>query len=568
MKKVLLSAALFASVCANAQITSSSNSYKIDFTGLDPVNEAPLIPLTAGWGPDCEAGSGNSYTAEIKDGSLQVTTTGKQMDYYKMEVGLVDNFGLPTTVDFTALKDRGIEVELETTNSNFEFMVLLADDASVDCTPNGWQVVADDVPALKVQVGEAGTKTWSNRNDDLSLNDEAEGGFSFKVFENFTFKKEGCYDPEGEYIDSTAIDAVWLYFRVAPAYQYVISNGDTTAQIELNNGCDGSNGKSIAGTFKVKSIYLGELAPEPLQATVSGGSGALIYDIDFAGKSGAANTLVSNSRYTECTTDPTIKAQEVVNGALEFITSGDQEQWHHAEMKIVDAQGQPTTIDLSDAARIKFDVESNVAVEEFMVLFADDVTKNCYKSPIEQVAADNNPAIKGSLSVGAQVISNDNDAIDGNDPGAGAFDFSVFQTPCMKDQSCGADVSIDKTKISELWIYARKTVAEPSVCVLDEPTENCGKSVAATIKIKKITIEKPVGLEEFVSTEATFSVFPNPVSEGVINFSEELELVELYNTQGNLVKTGVNTNELNVDGLSAGIYVVQSNKGYKRVVIK
>ena len=253
MKKVLLSAALLVSAYASAQITNSSNSFKIDFSGL-PADDIELIGLNAGWGPDCELGTGNSYTAEIKDGSLQVTTSGKQVDYYKMEVKLSDAIGDEVTDNLSELKDRGIEVELETDISGFQFMVLLADESTVDACATGYQVVADDLPALQVQVENAGTQVWSNRNDGLSLNDEAEGGFGFRVFENFTFKKDDCYPEEGIYIDSTEVDAVWLYFRVAPAYEYVIENGDTTAQIELNNGCDGSNGKSIAGTFKVKSI--------------------------------------------------------------------------------------------------------------------------------------------------------------------------------------------------------------------------------------------------------------------------------------------------------------------------
>lgn len=77
-----------------------------------------------------------------------------------------------------------------------------------------------------------------------------------------------------------------------------------------------------------------------------------------------------------------------------------------------------------------------------------------------------------------------------------------------------------------------------------------------------------VGLDEFVSNEASFSVFPNPVTNGVVNFSEIVEEVELYNVQGTLIKSESNTDKLDVEGLDAGIYVIQSTKGYKRVIIK
>lgn len=57
--------------------------------------------------------------------------------------------------------------------------------------------------------------------------------------------------------------------------------------------------------------------------------------------------------------------------------------------------------------------------------------------------------------------------------------------------------------------------------------------------------------------ETTLHPFPNPISEGILNFGKVAESYTLYNSQGVLVSQGQNTDGVNVDNLESGIYLIK-----------
>ncbi len=550
MKKILLSVALLASAIASAQVTFTDTTWKIDFAGWTDKTVASVA-----WAPGCDGDNSlKTYTADtIKNGGLEIKTTGEQEGWEKVTIAIVDVDGFPITVDLS--NNKTAQIVVETSVAGVEFLAILGDGKAKHCAAFD-RVLADNTPAIITTLGQI--------NTPLSLNSASGIPWDWKVFPYTDRGGDACYPAEGQYIDSTTITTINLYFRNP-------GGGD-------NNGCAGGVGKSIAGTFKIKSITLGESIPDPFTAviteTVDAGNKVDVYEMSFVGAADDANvSAYANVGFApgcdDINTNGKTYAAEVKNGALEITTTGEQKFYEHVEIKIVDALGNPKTLDLShpDKQGILIELESDVAIEDMMVVLADEATIHCDPTKIWQVPADNNPVLKAAVPAGVSTITNLTDDIPGNDYGVGGFDWKVFATPDMLACYPANGQFVDSTKVSEIWVYFRKAVETDNGC---DPISGGGQSVAATVKIKRIVLgqDPAIGFDEFVSNEATFSVFPNPVSEGVINFSENLDLVELYNVQGNLVRTVANTNKMNVKGLDAGMYIIQSSKGYKRVVIK
>lgn len=63
------------------------------------------------------------------------------------------------------------------------------------------------------------------------------------------------------------------------------------------------------------------------------------------------------------------------------------------------------------------------------------------------------------------------------------------------------------------------------------------------------------------------NLFPNPATS-VLNFTEELEDVSVYNAQGLQVFTAEKATSINVEGMQSGVYVLRSSKGAKTFVVK
>lgn len=75
-----------------------------------------------------------------------------------------------------------------------------------------------------------------------------------------------------------------------------------------------------------------------------------------------------------------------------------------------------------------------------------------------------------------------------------------------------------------------------------------------------------VGLTDGVE-KLTTSLYPNPASS-LVNFSEELENVSVYNTQGIQVYSASKANSVDVSSFESGVYFIKSSKGSSSFVVK
>lgn len=69
------------------------------------------------------------------------------------------------------------------------------------------------------------------------------------------------------------------------------------------------------------------------------------------------------------------------------------------------------------------------------------------------------------------------------------------------------------------------------------------------------------------TSKASFTLFPNP-SNGVVNFSEEVSNVVVYDATGNIVITEATATTLNTASLEAGIYMVNTNQGSTKFIVE
>ncbi len=105
----------------------------------------------------------------------------------------------------------------------------------------------------------------------------------------------------------------------------------------------------------------------------------------------------------------------------------------------------------------------------------------------------------------------------------------------------------------------------------DQPENNSWGPLAitdATLAFNYIKLGAVGGLgtNELQNTKLV-SVFPNPANNGIVNFTQALSNIKLYNNMGQLLLTGNNAIQLNISTLSAGIYVLTADQGVSKVII-
>ncbi len=88
------------------------------------------------------------------------------------------------------------------------------------------------------------------------------------------------------------------------------------------------------------------------------------------------------------------------------------------------------------------------------------------------------------------------------------------------------------------------------------------------VYIKNITIGTvTLGINEKNITKNDLKIYPNPVTNGIINFETEVQNIQIFNNQGVLVKSIERTKSVDVTDLSAGIYFVNTSKGQSKFII-
>ncbi|MFZ9846937.1 MAG: T9SS type A sorting domain-containing protein [Flavobacteriales bacterium] len=66
----------------------------------------------------------------------------------------------------------------------------------------------------------------------------------------------------------------------------------------------------------------------------------------------------------------------------------------------------------------------------------------------------------------------------------------------------------------------------------------------------------------------TISIYPNPADNGFVTFSETLNNVNVYNNVGQVVYAAASTKRFDVSDFSSGLYLVSSNEGVSKLIVK
>ncbi|HCO67097.1 MAG TPA: hypothetical protein DIT04_04970 [Dysgonomonas sp.] len=123
------------------------------------------------------------------------------------------------------------------------------------------------------------------------------------------------------------------------------------------------------------------------------------------------------------------------------------------------------------------------------------------------------------------------------------------------DTYSGCIVEIENTTLTNN--VKVNIIGEEYVLIKAPFTATAGTDV--TIKIGSSTLRSVTSTDienEIVSLEQTVDIYPNPVTD-VLYLNQKAESVQMYNTNGRLVKTAKNVSQIEVSDLSAGLYIVK-----------
>jgi hypothetical protein len=106
----------------------------------------------------------------------------------------------------------------------------------------------------------------------------------------------------------------------------------------------------------------------------------------------------------------------------------------------------------------------------------------------------------------------------------------------------------------------------------DQPEANAWQPYAitdatVTLNYFKLGAVGGVGIND-INGNSLVSIYPNPSNAGLVNFSEQLTNVNLYNTVGQLMLSANTAKKLDISTLSAGIYMLTSTQGMSKLIVE
>ena len=69
------------------------------------------------------------------------------------------------------------------------------------------------------------------------------------------------------------------------------------------------------------------------------------------------------------------------------------------------------------------------------------------------------------------------------------------------------------------------------------------------------------------TNDQSLNIYPNPVTNGIVNFSKEVKNIYIFNSLGALVKNVERAKTIDVSDLSTGIYFVKTSLGNSKLFI-
>ncbi|WP_312768863.1 GEVED domain-containing protein [Epilithonimonas sp.] len=199
---------------------------------------------------------------------------------------------------------------------------------------------------------------------------------------------------------------------------------------------------------------------------------------------------------------------------------------------------------------------------------SDPNTSNSYENFLSKVGnlergKEYKITVKGNTA-GSWKVSTFTAFIDWNQNGTLDNENEIYRIGFVKGSTGMDDMSAELTiKVPEDAVVGNTRlrllkVNSPSTFAMFWPTGSCGNYNNGQIEDYTLNVK-----EALATGETSFNkvqLYPNPVKD-VLNISstKKVNSISVYNVAGQLVKTVQNTNTVNMNNLSAGVYVVKTD---------
>lgn len=223
------------------------------------------------------------------------------------------------------------------------------------------------------------------------------------------------------------------------------------------------------------------------------------------------------------------------NGKMDVVVTQGSECWQ--------PMGLSTKLDLSQNATFDVEVTNNSATSLYFTVALSDVSKNAINANSSKANFDVTPIAPGETKVLAGDFTGGfhKKWVNGVAEFSNTFDFTQV-------------VGLDLTFVN---------ASQPE-------SNNWGPEAITDVSVSVNYVKLGTGTPQSASSVSTddFSMYPNPSNGGTVNFSTQLESVQVYNSLGQLLTSATNTSSIDASGLTTGVYVVKTNLGTKKLFIK
>lgn len=222
------------------------------------------------------------------------------------------------------------------------------------------------------------------------------------------------------------------------------------------------------------------------------------------------------------------------NGKLDFTVSQGSECW--------EPFGISTKLDLSSNSQFEVSITNTSSAAIYFDILLVDETKKIVNA--------NESGVNFSV---ASIAPNETKVFSGNFAGG---KHKTWPGPVLSG-------GLDFSKIVEI---------DFTVVSADQPENNNWGPVAITdytftLNYFKLGSALSSSVEEKFNAK-TISIYPNPAENGFVTFSQTLNNVNVYNNVGQVVYSAASANRFDVSDFSAGMYLISSNEGVSKLIVK
>ena len=75
-------------------------------------------------------------------------------------------------------------------------------------------------------------------------------------------------------------------------------------------------------------------------------------------------------------------------------------------------------------------------------------------------------------------------------------------------------------------------------------------------------------VKEIFENPSLIPVYPNPIAGGALNFGRQVQAYGIFDANGNLVKYGLDTDHVLIEGLPGGVYFIQLDGQAQKFIVR